>query len=308
MTIYIHDDIFLYMTSAARFRLLGDDVRLRLLRLVRRERLNVGELTAILGIAQSGISRHLKLLKEAGFVEEERDRGFAYFRAAKAPELELLRDDVPRDDRVRLEEVLRHRQEEFREKGTEERQLVPGRSWSAWARALGHLLPPLTVADFGCGEGYLAVETSRWAKKVFAIDRSRKMLAKAEALAKRKEAGNIAFKRGEIERVPLTDGSVDVVLLSQALHHAEKPERALLEARRVLVPGGTVLILDLCEHEETWVRERLGDVWLGFPEPALRKMIRDAGFERVKSEIGARRRGDPFKVIVASGRKPSNTN
>ncbi len=295
-------------TTALRFRLLGDEARLRLLRLLQEQRLNVSELTAILGIAQSGISRHLKLLKEAGMVEEERNRGYAYFRAAEAPELALIRDlNGPPEDRTRLQEVLRHRQEEFREEGTEERQLVPGRSWAAWARALGHLLPPLRVADVGCGEGYLAVELSRWAKRVEAVDRSKRMLARAAALAKRKKAANIVFRSGEIERVPLPDASVDVVLLSQALHHARDPVRALREAARILVTGGMLLVIDLKEHREEWVRKRLGDLWLGFTERRLRQMMRSAGFVDLDSEIGARRRGDPFKVVIAKGRKPSNT-
>lgn len=308
MTSDIHISTITHVTDlAARFRVLGDGARLRILRLLQVERLNVSELTAILGIAQSGISRHLKLLKEAGLVEEARDRGFAWFRASAAPELELVRREPGGDgDRARLQEILRHRQEEFRESGTEERQLVPGRSWSAWARALGHLLPPLAVADLGCGEGYLAVELSRWAKRVVAVDRSKRMLAKAATLARRRKAKGIVFRRGEIERVPLPDRTVDLVLLSQSLHHAQEPSRALAEAHRILVPGGTILVLDLRAHREEWVRERLGDLWLGFRETGLRGMIRRAGFEQVRSEIGARRRGDPFKVIVASGRKPSN--
>jgi ArsR family transcriptional regulator len=301
LTIRINACIFVDVKdAAARFRLLGDEARLRILRLLREERLNVTELTGILGIAQSGISRHLRLLKEAGFVDEERDRGYAWFRASEAPELGWIPEGRP-DDLTRLQEILRHRQEEFREHGTEERQLVPGRSWAAWARALGRLLPPLEVADLGCGEGYLAVEISRWARRVFAVDRSRRMLGQAAALARRKRAANIVFRKGEIEKVPLVDGSVDVVLLSQALHHAKEPARALREAHRILRPGGSLLVLDLKKHRESWVRERLGDVWLGFTERGLRRLLRAAGFTRLHTEIAARRRGDPFKVLAASG-------
>jgi ArsR family transcriptional regulator len=294
---------------SSRFKLLGDDVRLRLLRLLQEERLNVSELTSILGIAQSGVSRHLKLLKEVELVQEERDRGYAYFHAASTPELELVRSlEAPSSDGVRLQEILRHRKEEFREEGTEERQLVPGRSWAAWARALGHLLPPLRVADLGCGEGYLSIEISRWARQVYAVDRSTHMLRKASALAKRKKAGPIEFKPGEIESVPLRDGSVDVALLSQALHHAQQPIQAIRETARILTPGGTLIIIDLRPHHEKWVHKRLGDLWLGFPERGLRRMLREAGFQKIHSELGSHRRGDPFKVFVLSGRKPSKTN
>jgi ArsR family transcriptional regulator len=94
---------------------------------------------------------------------------------------------------------------------------------------------------------------------------------------------------------------VEVALLSQALHHAGDPARALAEARRILVPGGRVLILDLREHDETWVRERLGDRWLGFAEPELARLLAEAGFSEVRVSIGARRARDPFTVLIASG-------
>jgi DNA-binding transcriptional ArsR family regulator len=250
--------------SAALFRLLGDEARLRLLRLLAAERLNVSELTGILGIAQSGVSRHLGLLKEAGLIIEEREAGYTYFRPADdlgaggnghSPLAALLKagfdaaalTETGRADDARLAEVRRLRKENFDAHAgpdTNERQLVPGRSWAAWSRALGHLLPPLR------------------------------------------------------------DASVDVALLSQALHHAPDPARALAEAARVAVPGGRVLVLDLRQHEQQWVRNRLGDRWLGFADDALAKLLRGAGLQDIRVTVGSRRTGDPFTVIVASGRKP----
>ena len=163
---------------SALYRLLGDEVRLRLLRLLALERLNVTELTGILGIAQSGVSRHLGLLKDGGLVE----------RGARG-RIHLLRDRRPtrggstatarsgRCSRSSSSGAARHRRRPCRQRparrgrrlrqenfddargpDANERQLVPGRSWAAWARALGHLLPPLRVADLGCGEGYLTIE------------------------------------------------------------------------------------------------------------------------------------------------------
>ena len=149
------------------------------------------------------------------------------------------------------------------------RQLVPGRSWAAWSRALGLLLPPLEVADLGCGEGYLTVETARWAKHVTAVDRSTGVLARAKALAARKKCSNITWKKGELEKLPIESDTMDVALLSQALHHAADPAQALGEAARVLKPGGRLLILDLRPHDETWVREKLGDRWFGFSDDQL---------------------------------------
>ena len=189
---------------------------------------------------------------------------------------------------------------------TNERQLVPGRSWAAWARALGHLLPPLRVADLGCGEGYLTIEASRWASRVVAVDRSDAVLARARALAKRRRVSNITWKQGELDQLPIRDASVDLALLSQALHHASDPAQAVREAARILVAGGRVLVLDLREHDETWVRERLGDRWLGFSDAQLGALFRDAGFHDVRIGVGSRRTGDPFTVLVASAVKPSN--
>jgi SAM-dependent methyltransferase len=306
------------------FRLLGDDARLRVLRLLDAERLNVSELTGILGIAQSGVSRHLGLLKDAGLVIEDREGGYSYYRIAPAvrdgvngfgPVWPLLQShfeaatktETGRADAARLAEVRRLRKENFESHtgpDTNERQLVPGRSWAAWSRALGHLLPPVRVADLGCGEGYLTVETSRWASRVIAVDRSKAVLDKARQLAARKKVSNIVWKRGELEKLPLENESVDVALLSQALHHCENPAAALTEAVRILVPGGRVLVLDLREHDQAWVRDRLGDRWNGFSEETLRQIMTTAGLEQIKLTVGARRTGDPFTVLIASGTKP----
>ena len=312
------------MHASALYRLLGDDARLRLLRLLALDRLNVTELTGILGLAQSGVSRHLGLLKDGGLVSEEREAGFTYYRISPdvrepsnghAALWKLLQDqfdrasatDIGRADNARLEEVRRLRKENFQTHGgpdTNERQLVPGRSWAAWARALGHLLPPVVVADLGCGEGYLTVETSRWASRVIAVDRSAEVLGRARALATRRRVSNVTWKRGELETLPIRDETVDIALFSQALHHADAPSRALQEAVRILVPGGRVLLLDLREHGETWVRERLGDQWLGFTREGLAALLEGAGLIDVKVSVGARRTGDPFTVLIASGVKP----
>jgi ubiquinone/menaquinone biosynthesis C-methylase UbiE len=169
------------------------------------------------------------------------------------------------------------------------------------------LLPPVDVADIGCGEGYLTVEVARWARRVIAIDRSPAVLSRAKALAGRRKASNITFKRGELDRLPLENGSVDVALLSQALHHSSDPERAVVEAVRIVRPGGKVLVLDLRAHEETWVRDKLGDRQLGFSDEQLAGMLTRAELTDVKVSVGSRRAGDPFTVLVASGTRHGNT-
>ena len=312
----------MYMRAAGElYRLLGDDVRLRLLRVLagKHGRLNVTELTAVLGIAQSGVSRHLRLLKEAGLVVEERGGGFSFYRlsptlldggfaglwpALQAQFAEAARTPAIRGDESRLQEVLRLRKENFEVHGTNRGQFVPGRSWAAWSRTLGLLLPPVEVADIACGEGYLSVESAQWARRVVGIDRSLEVLNRAKALAERRSVKNITWKRGEMEKLPLEDASIDIALLSQALHHAASPARAVAEAARILRPGGRVLALDLREHDQEWVRDRVGDRWLGFKDDDFEHLLTGAGLQDVKVRVGSRSPGDPFTVLIASGVKP----
>jgi SAM-dependent methyltransferase len=307
--------------ASALYRLLGDEARLRLLRVLARERLNVTELTGVLGLAQSGVSRHLGLLKDARLVAEERDGGFSYYRLAPALDggdvalTAMLRaqfdeaaaDASVRADDARLQEVLRLRKENFETHAgpdtRDARQLVPGRSWAAWSRALGLLMAPLRVADLGCGEGYLTMEAARWASRVIAVDRSDAVLTRAKALARRRHVANVIWKKGELEKLPIRNAAVDISMLSQALHHAHDPARAVGEAARITVPGGRVLLLDLRAHQEEWVRAKLGDRRLGFDDDELKRMLTAAGLTDVKVGVGARKAGDPFTVLVATGTK-----
>jgi SAM-dependent methyltransferase len=308
--------------ASALYRLLGDEARLRLLRALAKERLNVTELTGVLGLAQSGVSRHLGLLKDARLVVEERDGGFTYYRLAPAldggePALTtMLRaqfaaaaaDPAVKADDARLQEVLRLRKENFETHAgpdaRDARQLVPGRSWAAWSRALGLLLPSMKVADLGCGEGYLTMEAARWASRVVAVDRSDAVLKRAKALARRRRIANVIWKKGELEKLPIDDAAVDVAMLSQALHHAHDPARAVAEAARITAPGGRVLLLDLRAHQEEWVRAKLGDRRLGFDDDELKHMLAAAGLTGVKVGVGARKAGDPFTVLIAAGTRP----
>jgi len=308
--------------ASALYRLLGDAARLRLLRVLSKERLNVTELTGVLGLAQSGVSRHLGLLKDAGLVAEERDGGFTYYRLAAplaggdhplAPVLRAQFDaaaseSTVRADEARLQEVLRLRKENFDAHAgpdtRDARQLVPGRSWAAWSRALGLLMPKLKVADLGCGEGYLTIEAARWASRVIAVDRSEQVLARAKALARRRRVSNVIWKKGELEKLPIQDGTVDVAMLSQALHHARNPAHAIGEAVRVTAAAGRVLVLDLRRHQEEWVRGKLGDRRLGFDDDELKRLLVGAGLTDVHVGVGARKSGDPFTVLIAGGTKP----
>src|SRR6188472_3831784 len=164
--------------ASSLMRLLGDEARLRLLRLLAREKLNVTELTAAMGLAQSGVSRHLGLRKEAKLVTEGPSGALWPWLSAT---FEIVTAATRADD-GRLEEIRRVRRGNFHQHGggDERSQLVPGRSWAAWSRALGLLLPAVDVADLGCGEGYLTIEAAHWAKRVYAIDHSAEVLSRAK--------------------------------------------------------------------------------------------------------------------------------
>jgi ArsR family transcriptional regulator len=129
------------------------------------------------------------------------------------------------------------------------------------------------------------------------------VLARARSLARRRRVTNVIWKKGELEKLPMRDASVDVAMLSQALHHAQHPARAVAEAARITAAGGRVLLLDLRTHQEEWVRAKLGDRRLGFDDDELKKMLMASGLSDVRVGVGARKAGDPFTVLIASGTK-----
>jgi ArsR family transcriptional regulator len=254
------------------------------------------------------------LLREAGFVREEPRGGWTWLAAAaEAPAgleafWDALRDrlrtmeDAHGDD-ARLAEVLRERED----RGVEVGPALPGepgRSWSAWARALGHLLPALDVAVVGCGTGALALETARWARHVVGVDPDPRALAKARDAARRAGRKNLTWRRGPWERLPLEDGEAAVALLPQVLHRAHDPAGLVRESVRAVAPGGRVLVLDLLPHHERWVVEKLGHVHLGVAPADVARWLADAGLLDVRVEEVDRRRGNPFTVLAASGRRP----
>jgi ArsR family transcriptional regulator len=118
----------------------------------------------------------------------------------------------------------------------------------------------------------------------------------------------VEWKKGDLSRLPLRDESVDVALLSQSLHHASDPERAIAETMRVIRPGGRLLILDLREHDQAWVRNRFGDRHLGFSSSELQTLLGGAGLSDVRVHVGMSKPGDPFAVLIASGLKASTAH
>jgi ubiquinone/menaquinone biosynthesis C-methylase UbiE len=303
-------------------RLLADPTRLRLLLLLEEEELSVAELQEILGMGQSRISTHLAQLKRAGVVDDRRAGKNVYYGArkvagrdgARARLHEVMRTlarEIPETsrDRTALKLALRKRQDKTREyfdelAGKFGRNYVPGRSWKALAHALISLLPPLTVADLGAGEGTLSQLLAKRARKVIAIDNSPKMVEFGSALAKKHQLKNLEYRLGDIEDPPILKSSVDLAVLSQALHHAIKPERAMGAAHRILKKNGRLVILDLLRHNFEKARTLYADQWLGFSEVRLHELLEKAAFHDIEVSVVSREKQSPhFQTVFATGVK-----
>ena len=303
-------------------KLLADPTRLRLLLLLEQEELSVAELQQILGMGQSRISSHLAQLKRAGVVEDRRAGKNVYYGATKAPGkngarsrmqemIEILARDIPETarDRTALKLALRKRQDKAREyfdelAGKFGRSYVPGRSWKALSHALISLVPRLTIVDLGAGEGTLSQLLARNARKVIAVDNSPKMVEFGSKLAKQHGFKNLEYRLGDLEDPPIEKESVDLVVLSQALHHAIKPERAIVSAHRILKKNGRIVVLDLLSHNFEKARELYADRWLGFSEVKLHELLEEGGFRDVDVSVVSREKQNPhFQTLFATGVK-----
>lgn len=297
-------------------KLIGDEGRLRLLRLLTAEELSVAELQEILGMGQSRISMQLAQLKRAGLVEVRRAGQKSLYRAvAIEPQLAdvIARGaaelpDAARDGRA-LALVLDRRKDRLRAyfdelAGRFGRNYVPGRSWKGLAEMLLRLLPPMTIADIGAGEGTLALLLSGRARRVIAVDNSEKMVGYGAELARTHGVANLEYRLGDLEDLPLADGEADLALLHQSLHHALHPPKAVAEAARILRPGGRIFILDLAPHGFEQAREMYADVWLGFPPVELHDMLESAGFTSIAISTVHREEEAPhFETVLAVGEK-----
>ena len=296
-------------------KMISDPTRLRILLLLDKESLSVAELQQILGMGQSRISTQLSQLKKEDLVTDQRSGKNNIYSAKIPQELSTIVHEAGRElpemekDHASLRHIIRKRKDQVRAyfdklAGKFSREYVPGRSWKGLAEAMLKILNYDTVADLGAGEGTLSQLIAQRAKHVIAIDNSEKMVEFGKSLAKENNLPNLEYRLGNIESPPIDDSSVDLAILSQALHHAEQPSTALAQAHRILKPGGRLIVLDLLQHTYEKARDLYFDTWLGFSEVELAEMITSAGFAEVETAIVDREEIPPnFQTLLASASK-----
>jgi ArsR family transcriptional regulator len=201
-------------------------------------------------------------------------------------------------DQAAMRRVVKKRQDKMRiffdsVAGRLGKDYVPGKSWKSMAEALLCLMPPMVIADLGAGEGASALMLAQRAKKVIAVDTSANMIEVAREQAQRNGVTNVEYRLGDMEELPIESASVDLVWVSQSLHHALHPERALAEANRILVPGGRI-------------RELYADEWLGFSETEVESMLEKSGFINPQISVVHKEQETPqFQTLLAVADKPA---
>ncbi len=276
------------------FKALGDEARLRILRAVEVAELSVAEIVAALKMPQSSVSRHLKPLRDSGLLETRREGTSVYYRRGPvfqdASFAQLLGEKLAElrgasQDRAAVDRALAQRRKEsaqfFDEIAGRYGSLTqPGGGWQGLAAALAVGFRGKTVADIGCGEGDLTLLLARFTTRVTAVDLSSQMLRVVQERCKEAGvSGSVSVEKGDLERLPVKADSQDAVFLSQVLHHAARPLKALEEAARILKPGGQMILLDLSKHNQEWVREEWADQWLGFDARELRNWLKAVGLK-----------------------------
>ena len=300
---------------------LSDPTRSRLLLLLDRHELTVGELCSVMQLPQSTVSRHLKALADSGWIAaraEGTSRLYTMTREDLDPPARrlwlLVREQVgptpaALQDQRRLLAALAERRTKSQEffassAGQWDRfrdDLFGDRFHLAALAALAG--GDRVVGDLGCGTGQVSAVLAPFVARVIAVDASAAML---QAAKKRLQGlGNVDLRRGDLEALPIDDARLDVATLMLVLHHVPEPERALAEVARVLKPGGRTIVVDMLPHDRENYRQQMGHVWLGFSEEHIGRLLDDAGFAdaRVVALAPDPRAKGPG-LFVATGQKP----
>ena len=311
-------------------KVLADPLRLRVLAAVTEEELTVGEVQAVVASVQSSVSRNLAMLREAGFVRDRKEGTSVYF--SVRPDMAELARELFNTLQARLGEIAEVKKDQARLEECRRRRLRRSQDYfesvaGDWERirksyfddrvasmAIEKLLPShLTLADIGCGTGSLTFELARFAQKVVGVDLSTEMLRRARGIAKERQLHNVEFRHGDVLKLPLDSRSVDAAFCVMVLHFLPDPARAVAGLCRVVRPGGSVIVVDLVQHKQEWMREQMAHRWLGFERTSIERWFRDAGTINVDYDLTgsfagekmARNGNRPVEIFVARANVPA---
>lgn len=303
---------------AALFQSLSDPTRLRLLRLLGRQELNVQEMVRTTGLNQPRVSKHLAILRDQGWIAPRREGTWSWYRAVKPTrfpggaelfaQVMKVADQVAEaeaDDAI-LAEVLAEREARTRDffagiahRWDELRQEYEHPDIRLGA--LGALVDPrVKVLDIGTGTGAMLPVFGAVARLTVALDNSEAMLARAEALCRREGLDSVSLCNADVAALPFADGAFDAVNCSMVLHHVASPRAALAEMARVTRPGGRVMVTAFCSHDQGWMREELAHRWLGFTRLETAGFFAAAGLEMRRFLVRGRR-AEPDGPVGRSG-------
>lgn len=305
-------------TSVAVLKAVAEPTRLRLLVLLGAGELNVKDLTRILGQSQPRISRHLKLLAEAGLVERSPEGSWVYFRLAQDGEgADLARQIIATMETA--DPVLtrdRRRAETLRQEHEAAAQAYFHAHAGEWDRIRAlHLAedkvevaatamlgsgPFDTLVDLGTGTGRMLQVFASRIRRGLGIDRSPAMLAYARAKLEAAGHAHCQVRQGDIYDLALADQSADAVIMHQVLHFLSDPQRALREAARVLAPGGRMLIVDFAPHTLEFLREQFAHERLGFADQQISQWLADCGLRLEEARLLSPSEGEPQAKLTVS--------
>jgi len=275
---------------------LSDATRSRLMLVLERHELTVGELCDVLQLPQSTVSRHLKALVDSGWIAVRAEGTSNLYRATELHSAArklwtLVREqvgDMPgaEHDRRRLTATLSRRRtksQEFFSSAAGQwdrlREELFGGTFHLAAFA-GFSAASWLVGDLGCGTGQVSAALAPFVRRIVAVDGSAAML---QAARKRlRPFDNVEVRRGDLEALPIDAATLDAATLMLVLHHAAEPERVLAEAARALKPGGRIVVVDMLPHDRDNYRQQMGHVWLGFPEEYTRRLLAGSGFGAIR--------------------------
>lgn len=293
----------------------ADSLRLRVLRILRHDAMDVSELCTVLDVRQPALSHHLKLMSAAGLLSSQRDGNHIFYRrrefagdepfAALQQSLLAAADtlDLGDAEEARRLDLQRQREQNSRDFFTnnasrfrEQQDLIAAPE--RYATAVNGLLDTLPVAtqsialEVGPGEGWLLPRLSAQFERVIALDNAPAMLETARSAAG--DLSNVEFLLGDTSHSALKSLQADLVVINMVLHHTPDPAATLREAAGALAPGGALLITELCEHRQGWTRENCGDLWLGFAPEMIQDWAASAGLQELTSSYLGQRNG--FKL------------